>query len=400
MAIKLTIELIRFLNAAKRLYDQKALTRSQILDFARREFGEISGVLKTRLDKLFQKPATGIKKQETKGEVVPIKKKIDLSKYNDESLNRLVDEDIMLRGEADTLSDFGKDYGRVKEIEKRRKEIKEIIEAAQKNPELVGVAKKQDIKYRSPDEFDNRKEYERYLDEVLGPPDEVFGNPMKDQMLKNFDKVKLKNVTPKKEGITSLSDDDPMGDLERILKNEPPKAPTEKEMVESALETIANRKRLGTRSQEANIRTAVREFLQRRLKDGSLNIPDKKDLDAITGVKQGGVDPIEVFRKAYGEDAVATVARMEEEFPNAFKGSSFKEIGDEFEKLFKLEKGNFGSELPTPKTNYGYDEGLMTDQQLREMLEKDLKEKQMLEDFNTTDRTKNADGGLAEILKV
>ena len=357
MAIKLTIELIRFLNAAKRLYDQKALTRSQILDFARREFGEISGVLKTRLDKLFQKPATGIKKQETKGEVVPIKKKIDLSKYNDESLNRLVDEDIMLRGEADTLSDFGKDYGRVKEIEKRRKEIKEIIEAAQKNPKLVGV--------------------------------------------------ELKNVTPKKEGITSLDEIIAKGvenkdpDLAKLLRqSDDLDAPTEKEMVESALETIANRKRLGTRSQEANIRTAVREFLERRLKDGSLNIPDKKDLDAITGVKQGGVDPIEVFRKAYGEDAVATVARMEEEFPNAFKGSSFKEIGDEFEKLFKLEKGNFGSELPTPKTNYGYDEGLMTDQQLREMLEKDLKEKQMLEDFDPTDRTKNAYGGLAEILKV
>ena len=91
---------------------------------------------------------------------------------------------------------------------------------------------------------------------------------------------------------------------------------------------------------------------------------------------------------------------MEEEFPNAFRGNTFKEIGDEFEKLFKREAENLGSELPTPKANYGYDEGLMTDQQLKEMLEKDLREKQMLEDFDTTDRTKNAYGGLAEILKV
>ena len=174
----------------------------------------------------------------------------------------------------------------------------------------------------------------------------------------------------------------------------------EKEMVENALQTIADRKRLGTRSQESFIRSAVREFLERRLKDGSLTIPDKKDLDAITGVRQGGVDPIDVFRKAYGEDAIATVARMEEQFPDAFQGSSFKEIGDEFEKLFKREAENFGSELPKPKEKYGFDEGLMTDQQLREMLEKDLREKQMLEDFDTTDRTKNADGGLAEILKV
>ena len=52
------------------------------------------------------------------------------------------------------------------------------------------------FKYRSPDEFDNRKEYERYLDEVLGPADDVFGNPTKDQMLENFDKIKAKNVTP------------------------------------------------------------------------------------------------------------------------------------------------------------------------------------------------------------
>ena len=53
------------------------------------------------------------------------------------------------------------------------------------------------FKYRSPDEFTNRKEYERYLDEVLGPADDVFGNPVKDQRLENFDKVKAKNVTPR-----------------------------------------------------------------------------------------------------------------------------------------------------------------------------------------------------------
>ena len=60
----------------------------------------------------------------------------------------------------------------------------------------TGLPKK-GFKYRSPDEFTNRKEYERYLDETLGPPDDVFGNPTKDQMLENFDKVKAKNVTPR-----------------------------------------------------------------------------------------------------------------------------------------------------------------------------------------------------------
>ena len=167
--IKLTIELIRFLNAAKRLYSQGIMKKEEILEFARREFGEVSGILKTRLDQIFKKPATGIKKQETKkGEVVELKPK-------------------------------------------------------------------KDIKYRSPDEFDNRKEYEKYLDEVLGPADDVFGNPMKDQMLENFDKVKAKNVTPT---LDDLSDDDPMGDLERILKGEPARKLTAKEMTENALNNL------------------------------------------------------------------------------------------------------------------------------------------------------------------
>ena len=52
-------------------------------------------------------------------------------------------------------------------------------------------------------------------------------------------------------------------------------------------------------SQEAMIRSAVREFLSRRLKDGTLTIPDAGDRDAIERFTQGA-DPIDIFRKAYG----------------------------------------------------------------------------------------------------
>ena len=342
MAIKLTIELIRFLNAAKRLYSQGLMGKEEILDFARREFGEITGVLKTRLDQIFKKPATGIKKQETKkGEVVELKPK-------------------------------------------------------------------KDTKYRSPDEFDNRKEYERYLDEVLGPPDDVFGNPMKDQMLENFDKVKAKNVTPKINEIVAKGVEGEDPDLAKLLRqsddlDEPVKKPTAKEMTETALNNLIkkrfDRKRLGTISQDANARTAIREFLTRRLDDGTLKIPDEVDRDAIKNFR-GNVDPIDVFRKAYGEDAIGVVARIQEEFPDAFKGDSFKEIGDEFERLYKLEAENLGSELPKPKDKYGFDEGLMTDEELEKALRKDLEEKQMLEDFETVDREPNETGGLAGILKL
>ena len=342
MAIKLTIELIRFLNAAKRLYSQGLMGKEEILNFARREFGEITGVLKTRLDQIFKKPATGIKKQETKkGEVVELKPK-------------------------------------------------------------------KDTKYRSPDEFDNRKEYERYLDEVLGPPDDVFGNPMKDQMLENFDKVKAKNVTPKINEIVAKGVEGEDPDLAKLLRqsddlDEPVKKPTAKEMTETALNNLIkkrfDRKRLGTISQDANARTAIREFLSRRLKDGTLKIPDAGDRDAIERFTQGA-DPIDIFRKAYGEDAIGVVARIQEEFPDAFRGNTFTEIGDEFERLYKLEAQNLESELPKPKAKYGFDEGLMTDEELIRILRKDLEEKQMLEDFDVTDREPNEAGGIAGILKL
>ena len=52
-------------------------------------------------------------------------KKVDLSKYTDKDLNALVAEDTKLLAEANKLSEAGTNYGRVSEIEARRKEIKE-----------------------------------------------------------------------------------------------------------------------------------------------------------------------------------------------------------------------------------------------------------------------------------
>ena len=80
-------------------------------------------------------------------------------------------------------------------LRKEMKELDENMKFFQK--EIDKTQGLDEFKYRSPDTFDNRKEYERYLDEVLGPADDVFGNPTKDQMLENFDKVKAKNVTPR-----------------------------------------------------------------------------------------------------------------------------------------------------------------------------------------------------------
>ena len=196
--------------------------------------------------------------------------------------------------------------------------------------------------------------------------------------------------------------DSPLDDLERIVKGEDPPVPTDKEMTERALEEITKKKSLGTMSQEAMIRSAVREFLSRRLKDGTLTIPDAGDRDAIERFTQGA-DPIDVFRKAYGEDAIKGVSEIQDEFGDQLqRAGSFNELGDMFEKLFYRESGGgiLYNTTPKPVEEYGFDPGLMSLEEAERMLRKDLKEKQMLEDFDVTDREPNAAGGLAGILKL
>jgi hypothetical protein len=200
--------------------------------------------------------------------------------------------------------------------------------------------------------------------------------------------------------------DSPLDDLERIIKDEDPPTPTAKEMTEIALEQIAMKKKqaqsLGSMSQEAMIRSALREFLSRRLKDGTLTIPDAGDRDAIERFTQGA-DPIDVFRKAYGEDAIKGVSEIQDEFGDQLqRAGSFNELGDIFEKLFYRESGQgiYYNTTPKPVEDYGFDPGLMSLEEAENMLRKDLKEKQMLEDFDVTDREPNAAGGLAGILKL
>ena len=73
--------------------------------------------------------------------------------------------------------------------------------------------------------------------------------------------------------------------------------------------------------------------------------------------------------------------------------NNYKELGDNFEKYFRRNRGFYDEVLPVPKEKYGYDEGLMSNQEYADKLRKDLKEKEMLEDFDPTDRTKQATGG-------
>lgn len=278
---------LEFLKVARRLLSTtKGLTKADIMEFARRSFGQVSELLERQIDNLFKKtPASGIKKLDTKkGEVVDIKK--------------------------------------------------------QKN--LI----------RKPEEFATRKEYEQYLDETLGPPDDVFGSPLKDDLLKEWDKVNIKNVTPTAKGLDSLRGDETFDELielgksDEVVKGED--SATTKNLTSSEREFLG----FPNRKIEAMVRTAARDVLEK----------------AGLGSRIKGQDPIEMARQIYGEEILEALDNISEEL---LEVSSFPEL----------------SRILTEKKIYNFKpkQGL------------DIKQKGEIEDitaFDTKDRKPNAGGGL------
>ncbi len=280
-----------------------------------------------------------------------------------------------------------------RELGERFGEYKEIVKDA-----FNEGKRKQTIDKRTKNIKKDEEAGIKSLDKTIDVEDagEGFIEKVEDEINKAIEEAN-KRVADEK-GLT----DSPLDDLERIVKGEDPPTPTAKEMTERALAEITKKKSLGTMSQEAMIRSAVREFLSRRLKDGTLTIPDAGDRDAIERFTQGA-DPIDVFRKAYGEDAIKGVSEIQDEFGDQLqRAGTFDELGDMFERLFFRESqgGLMYNTTPKPVKDYGFDEGLMSLEEAERMLRKDLKEKEMLEDFDVTDREPNAAGGLAGILKL
>ena len=278
---------LEFLKVARRLLSTtKGLTKADIMEFARRSFGQVSELLERQIDNLFKKtPASGIKKLDTKkGEVVDIKK--------------------------------------------------------QKN--LI----------RKPEEFATRKEYEQYLDETLGPPDDVFGSPLKDDLLKEWDKVNIKNVTPTAKGLDSLRGDETFDELielgksDEVVKGED--SATTKNLTSSEREFLG----FPNRKIEAMVRTAARDVLE---KSG-------------LGFRIKGQDPIDMARQIYGEEILEALDNISEEL---LEVSSYPEL----------------SRVLTEKKIYDFKprQGL------------DIKQKGEIEDitaFDPKDRKPNAGGGL------
>jgi len=127
------------------------------------------------------------------------------------------------------------------------------------------------------------------------------------------------------------------------------------------------------------VRTAAREILEKNLKAGKIDIPDAAEKDAIMKSYQGGVDPIDVLRKRYGEGILEELDDIADDLNKATDYNQITKMLDEKGLLNK-----------TPKKEYGYDEGVMSDEELAKL----LKESETPDEFATGGRVGFALGSL------
>ena len=158
----------------------------------------------------------------------------------------------------------------------------------------------------------------------------------------------------------NLSKDDPMGDLEKIVKGEGDTGlPKNPQRPGGPLDPV----------------TGLTRALARR-------ILDKK------GIEIGKKDPIDVFTDTFGESINDVNNLAEEMIEIDQRGGGMKDM----DQMLEIE-GLFDIEIPK-NPNKG-----LTDDELLDLMQK-TEEEEILKDFDPKGRKPNAAGGLANILKV
>ena len=267
-------------------------------------------------------------------------------------------------------------------LDKRTKDIKKTeesgIKSLETNEEIAGLAKsKSKIKKEA-------EKLKKIAEENKADLDEMFAlksDPVKTDtpLTQKLSKAAEEAKQQMKE-IGSLSD-----------------AAMQKEQIRNALKSLRDRRMYEMGSGlEGDVRTALRQFVKKEVKEGRLDIPDSYEKKMILEDRQGGVDPIDVFRKAYGEDALIAVDDIFEQYGNKLTGPTYRDIEENFRKLFKFNRGFYDmADLPVPKKEYGFEEGLRSVDTVEQDLINQYKQLDELDKFEPpVDRKANAEGGI------
>ena len=140
----------------------------------------------------------------------------------------------------------------------------------------------------------------------------------------------------------------------------------------------------GSMYAEGNLRTAMREFLKTEVKEGRLKL-NEQDLFRITEYSPlSADDPIDVFRRYYGEDALEAADAMASKLE---KGTSFKD----YEMIFRRNM----PELKIKTEGAGqYDQSIIDAEKALIEAKDQADYAKTLDEFDVTDRKKNFRGGI------
>ena len=386
----------KFLIALERLVRTGGIKKiDQAIKFAENQFGKISkdGLFRKQIENVFKKakkPTVGTpaKKEAT---VSPIREGIEtladkkvLDKLDDVNLSAddpLGDLEKIVKGKSDT------GLPKVKSDDADASPLLRIDDVNLKKLAADSEADGSSL-MKKLDEIVKQKKAEATIatkTEIQG--DEIFDvDPVStDKSIPLMERVQKKVEQAKKQA----------SGLGKPLDEFAAMSQTDK--IKDAIKKLREARRMDMGSgREGDVRTAVRQFLQKEFETGRLDIPDAYEKKMITEVRQGGVDPIDVFRKAYGEDALIAVDDIFDQYGDALRGPTYRDIEENFRKLFRMNRGFYDeAALPIPKKEYGFDEGVMDNDQFAEKLQQQLRQLEELEDFTPpTDRKPNAEGGL------
>jgi hypothetical protein len=359
--------LAQFLLALTNLVRSGAIRKiPQAIKFAEQQFGKVTPLLKKQIEKVFEsvkKPAIG-KPGKKEGTVLPFvrdaKKTEGIETLDAKPLDEvnLSDDPIgdlekIVKGEGDT--------GLPSQFTDR--DVQEVIDDVsvgfsgddKTDAELVAeyLAESKGIDYDSLPIKERTKIYGRALDGLSKSKQRMKKEMAKaDELMDFFQKEidKAEKKPGKFEGLES-TDNIRMG--------------------------IENLKNPGRSGGPLDPVTGITRTIARR-------ILDKK------GIEIGKKDPIDIFLNNFGVGAGTDIQNLADEIVEAeTSGRNLKPLDD----LIEIE-GFFDLEMQKDP-----DMGIATEDVIQQ-LEKDLKEKEILEDFDVTDREPNAAGGLAGILKL
>ena len=374
------LELIfQFLQAARNLVKNKNATKEQITAFAKQQFGEIDDFFKLQINNLFRKPKV----------ISPV----------DEAYKK---QRRRLEGYLGSLDNTAPDFKEaanitIKKLEKLERDYKAGKFVPEGQADVVSIEKVID-----------EKKGDDFIDFVRKQGDEEGANKIQkevDRLNTKIDEAEVSGTA--KEIVKKRTDDIATGELdsgtgieslETSMKKIKETADEMKELgtkttPESMFESMIKSQRTMTKlNKEGQVRTAVRWFMKQEMDAGRLKLKDidKEALEVYGQTKAS--DPIEIFRRYYGESALEAADDVADVFN---QGETFNHYG-------QLLRENVDSKILTPKTKGlgDYDQSVIDAERIVKEAEKDAKNLEILEKFDPTDRTKNADGGLIDILKL